>query len=302
MRANHSPARDPIMHNRRHTTIIRFLWVLITAVSVSVLVPADEPTPSADSMRGKEVGDVHEDNGLTMKLVWCPRGEFTMEVPGGQVQVIFSEGYWLGAFEVTQSEWVRVMATEPWKGRNRTKEGDRFPATWVDWEDSIRFCRKLTEQERMAGRLPRDWEYTLPTEAQWYRACTAGSETQFSFGDDESKLGEYAWFADNTTGAGEDYAHAVGQKKPNAWGLHDMHGNAAEWCRDHYVVSLTGGRDPEVTEPGADHVLRGDGWRYTAAGCRSTKRRGSDPSNRFADIGFRVALTRIRPAVNDPAR
>jgi formylglycine-generating enzyme required for sulfatase activity len=151
------------------------------------------------------------------------------------VKVFVTTGYWLGKYEVTQAEWKQLMRTEPWKGKNPTKDGDDSPATYVSWDDAMAFCRKLTEQERQSGRLPSDWEYNLPTEAQWERACRARAQTKFSFGDDASKLGEYAWFNGNAGNAGEQYAHRVGQKKPNPWGLCDMHGNVWEWCRDDYM-------------------------------------------------------------------
>src|SRR5580765_5268887 len=105
------------------------------------------------------------------------------------------------------------MKTEPWKAQRVTQQGADFPATWISWKDASDFCRKLTEQERQAGRLSNDWEYTLPTEAQWESACRARTETAFNFGNDESKLGDYAWFVDNTIEAGEFYPHRVGQKK-----------------------------------------------------------------------------------------
>jgi formylglycine-generating enzyme required for sulfatase activity len=273
-------------------------------------------------MIAKEPGQVRDDNELKMKSVWCPPGFVTMEQvealeepatkkdetadddsigePAPEprkrtaitpVKVFVTKGYWLGKFEVTQSEWKQVMATEPWQGKECTKEGDDFPATCVTWGEAIEFCRKLTELEQKAGRVPGGWEYTLPTEAQWERACRAGTKTNFSFGDEESKLGEYAWFSDNAARAGEEYAHRVGQKKPNPWGLHDMHGDVREWCRDWYGVKLPGGREPEVTKGGALRVIRGGSWSNVARGCRSAERFWYDPSNQYVLLGFRVALS-----------
>ncbi len=270
--------------------------------------PQIAATPAVDAMRGKEPGEVRDDNGLKMKLVWCPPGEFTMgssiSVQGRskdeeQADVTLTQGYWLGKYEVTQSEWKQVMKTEPWKEKAFNKVGADYPATFVSWNDAIDFCRKLTKQERQAGRLPNDWEYTLPTEAQWERACRARTETRFSFGDDESKFGEYGWFLDNTWNADEKYAHPVGQKKANPWGIHDMHGNVWEWCRDVYSKQLPGGRDPEVkpdekTE-GSKRVYRGGGWDFVAAGCRSGDRRSFQPASRIGNDGFRPALSAVRP-------
>ena len=295
--------------------------------------PGDKPpAPAADPMRGKVPGDVRDDNGLKMKFVWCPPGFLTMEQvevvrePAAEkdeqtdddvvdpkdepapeprlttkitpVRVFLSKGYWLGKYEVTQSEWKEVMKTEPWKGEVSTKEGADFPATNFSWDDAVDFWRKLTEQERQAGRLPKDWEYTLPTEAEWEYACRARTQTKFSFGDDESKLGDYAWFRDNSWNAGELYAHRVGQKKANPWGLFDMHGNVSEWCRDVYADKLPGGRDPKVKPDektsGSRREFRGGGWSDDAAVCRSAYRPRPVPSPRGTTLGFRLALSCVQ--------
>jgi formylglycine-generating enzyme required for sulfatase activity len=326
------------MHQQRQSLRLP-LMVGILAVSASLPATeskpddADKPaSPAADSMTGKEPGQVRDDNALKMKLVWCPPGFFTMESievitepdvtkndkPDGRdvlpnderqrkpqqskrvrpVKVFLSKGYWLGKYEVTQSEWKCVMETEPWNGQEFTKEGADYPATFVSWNDATHFRRKMTEQERQAGRLKNDWEYTVPTEAQWERACRARTETRFSFGDDESKLGNYAWYIEDGVQPREAFAHRVGQKKANPWGLFDMHGNVWEWCRDAYTIKLPGGRDPEVspdeTTGTSSRVFRGGSWYSAAADCRSGYRDWSQPGNRFSRFGFRVALSVVR--------
>jgi formylglycine-generating enzyme required for sulfatase activity len=312
------------------------ILVAVACLPVSESKP-DEPNkaekPAADSMLGKKAGEIRDDNGLKMKLVWCPRGFVTMEnvevttepaakkedkpnndddgvdpneepafKPRQTIIVTpvktFVSHYWLGKYEVTQSEWKQVMKTEPWKNQEFTKEGADYPATWVTWDDATEFCRRLTEQDRQGGRLSNNWEYTLPTEAQWERACRARTETMFSFGDDASKLGDYAWFWDNAQNSGEPYAHRVGQKKPNPWGFCDMYGNVWEWCRDVFVEKLPGGRDPEVkadekTE-GSIRVYRGGSWRHNAARCRFGGRNRIYPVERSSRLGFRVALSPVR--------
>ncbi len=207
-------------------------------------------TPSAQSMPGNEAGQTRNDNAVKMTLVWCPPGPFKLDRPKqvydrranyDRIDGVVTQGFWLGKYEVTQWEWKDVMQTEPWKGEAGVSEGVHFPATFVGWGDAMHFCRNLTDIERKAGRLPKGWEYNLPTEAQWGRACGAGTETTFSFGNDASKLGEYAWFRDNFDGASKIYAHQVGQKKANPWGLFDMYGNVSEWVRDIYPNTLPNG-------------------------------------------------------------
>lgn len=255
-------------------------------------------------MIGKEAGQVRADNELRMPMVWCPRGFVRMEqieygkdgqiIDIKRVGAFVTQGYWLGKYEVTQAEWKQLMRTAPWKGQDNTKEGDDYPATWVDWDDTTEFCRRLTERERQAGRLPDGWKFDLPTEAQWERACRAHTETTYSFGDDASRLGEYAWFLDNAMSIGEQYAHRVGQKRSNSWGLHDMLGNVSEWCRDNYTTNLPGGRDPcviEIADPESRRVDRGGRWYTNAACCAAGLRAGTPPKMRIYAVGFRVALS-----------
>jgi formylglycine-generating enzyme required for sulfatase activity len=247
----------------------------------------------------RQVGEERDDNGLKMKLVWCPPGRFTMGSPpgqkdhsrdDGQVPVTLTQGFWLGKYEVTQSEFRRVTGNSPWSGQPYLKEGDAYPASYVTWNDADEFCRKLTEQERSAGRLATNERYRLPTEAEWEYACRAGTTTRYCFGDDERQLNEFAWFAENAINIGALYAHTVGSKKPNAFGLHDMHGNVWEWCADLYGNNLTGGNDPVGAASGTNRVSRGGGWDRIAAQCRSsTGGNGAPNGDRYGSLGFRVA-------------
>jgi formylglycine-generating enzyme required for sulfatase activity len=260
--------------------------------------PATGRKQSAAPFAGRRAGQTRNDNGLKTKLVWIPPGDFTMGSPKDekdrfytedQVQVSLSKGFWLGQHEVTQSEWRPVMHTTPWSGQDYVKEGDNYPATYVSWDDAMKFCEKLTDQEHNAGRLPAGWKYTLPTEAQWEYACRAGTKSRFSFNDDDSNLVGCAWSDKNAYRAGEKYAHQVAQKKPNPWGLSDMHGNVWEWCRDWYKKELLGGTDPQGPSGGSDRVNRGGGWLNSAKFCRSAFRGWDAPGRRFNDLGFRVA-------------
>ncbi len=155
----------------------------------------------------------------------------------------------------------------------------------------MEFCRKLTQQERAAGRLPEDWEYTLPTEAQWEYACRAGTTGAWA-----GELDAMAWYAKNSGNT----THPVGQKQPNAWGLYDMHGNVWEWCRDWYADKLPGGAvtDPVGAASGAFRVYRGGGWWLPADYCRSAYRNWSSPGDRGNDVGFRLALSAVRLGVS----
>jgi len=260
---------------------------------------------AAETMTGQAAGQLRDDNALKMALLWCPAGEFTTEgnqatAKGAYVSVVLTRGFWLGKYEVTQAEWKQVMRTEPWadpaileltqvEGDAAPKVGNKFPVTFVRWEDAQVFCRKLSERERTAGRLAAGWEYTLPSDAQWERACRAGTDGPFSFGDDASRLADYAWLL----GTREDYAHPVGLKKPNPWGFHDLHGNVAEWCRDWYDESTRGGREPEGGRPNQYRcrVIRGGSWSDGAEYCQSAFRSGGPDETRTATLGFRVALT-----------
>ena len=255
-----------------------------------------------DSMFGKKVGEVRSLTNHPIKFCWCPPGSFRMGSPESdksadddekpQVDVTLSQGFWLGQTEVTQGQWKSVMGTEPWVelgDTDRYKAGAAYPAVYINYEDALAFCRKLTSQERRAGRLPSDWKYQLPTEAQWECACRAGTETRYSFGEDASNLGDYAWFDENAWDLDEKYAHRVGQKRSNRWGLRDMHGNVWEWSRDIWADKLAGGRDPLVTSGGSVRVLRGGCWGSAARGCRSANRNGRYPSYWFSSLGFRLA-------------
>ncbi len=240
------------------------------------------------------------DEDLKLKLVWCPPGKFVSGAsegqqeprPGIRNEVILARGFWIGETEVTQKQWKGVVGTTPWRGRKDAKDGDSYPVSWVDYEDAINFCTKLTIRERRAKRLKADEEYRLPTEAEWEYAARGGRSTEFSFGDDAAAIGEYAWYRKNTVGVGEPFAHHVRQKKPNPWGLYDVHGNVDEWCRGRddngRIVSLQG-KAPQVPESGIDRVYRGGSWYEDASACRTGSRAWGEPDFRWGALGFRVA-------------
>ncbi len=254
-------------------------------------------------------------NSIGMKLKLIPAGTFMMGSPPDekgsedderQHQVTISQPYYMGVYEVTQAQYQKVMGKNPshFQGdavaikipakkhpqTGRTIEEAKivpvdtsnYPVELVSWEDAVAFCEKLSSlpSERAAGRV-----YRLPTEAEWEHACRAGSKTAYSFGNDASSLGEYAWIIDNSGGK----THAVGQKQPNAWGLYDMHGNVWEWCMDRYGDYPRGSvTDPVGASSGSRRVARGGSWVNTAEDCRSSDRNGGIPSSRINVSGFRV--------------
>ena len=250
-------------------------------------------------------------------MVFIPPGTFRMGSPtnevdrweweGPQTAVTISRGYWMGKFEVTQGEYLAVMGINPsWFNGDRTAENWQDygtdlsrPVESVSWFDATAYCAALTEQERAAGRIAANAVYRLPTEAEWEYACRGWTSTRFSYGDDPgyTNLTNYAWYRDNSEGQ----THPAGQKLPNPWGLHDMHGNVFEWCQD-WFGDYPGGiaLDPQGPSTGSDRVIRGGGWRGWvvwgyARYCRSALRFDLYPVDGYGLIGFRAVLAPGQP-------
>jgi formylglycine-generating enzyme required for sulfatase activity len=187
------------------------------------------------------------------------------------------------AMEVTQAQWNVVMDTTPWKGQRFVREGANYPAVCVSWDDTIAFCKKLSEKE---GKT-----YRLPTEAEWEYACRAVTETAWSFGDDKKKIGDYACFGAKAWTSLKRYAQQVGLKKPNAFGLYDMHGNVWEWCHDYFSKDYyrqSPEKDPTGPVSGSLRVLRGGAWSDASRFSRSACRGRNDAAYRSVSIGFRL--------------
>jgi formylglycine-generating enzyme required for sulfatase activity len=232
-----------------------------------------------------------------------PAGEFDMGSPENedgrdteeqQHKVIITKPFLLGKTPVTQGQWKAVMSGNPSLFK---KVGDNAPVERVSWDDAVEFCKRLTEQERAAGRLPEGYAYALPTEAQWEYACRAGGSGAYGRMEDgkEGDLDKMGWYPYNSNGT----THPVAQKKPNAWGLYDMHGNVWEWCADWYAddyYARSPAADPSGPDSGSVRVSRGGSRSSIAPHCRSAFRGESAPSNRDNHYGFRLAL---RPVLGD---
>lgn len=233
-----------------------------------------------------ELGDPFV-NSIGMVLVPIPAGDFLMEGElGGDENlhlVTITKPFHLGAYEVTQEQYQKVMGENP---SNSNFKGPNSPVDSVTWHDAVEFCRRLSDrpEEKAAGHV-----YRLPTEAEWEYGCRTYTRKAYTFGDDENQLDQYAWFDENS---GET-THPVGEKKPNPWGLYDMYGNVREWCQDWYgdypSESQTDPTGPTTGSYGSYRVVRGGSWNGYARSCQSGNRGWNDPSDRNNSMGFRVA-------------
>ncbi|SPD76063.1 conserved exported hypothetical protein [uncultured Desulfobacterium sp.] len=238
-------------------------------------------------------------NSIGMKFILIQAGKFMMgskltpeeikEKYGGdakwyndespQHEVTITTSYYIQSTEVTQGQWKAVMGVNPSGLKNC---GVTCPIEKVSWFDVEEFINRLNQKEDTNT-------YRLPTEAEWEYACRAGSSTEFYFGDDKNKLEYYAWNNSNS----DDWTHRVNLKRPNAWGLYDMHGNVWEWCQDWYSEYPSGPvTDPAGPETGSQRVSRGGSWRSAAMFCRSPHRYGVDPNFRRPTRGFRLVKNR----------
>ena len=265
-------------------------WSLATGAAGQATQPATQsatsPATQTSTQPAKEL-TLDLGNKVTMKLALIPAGKFMMGSPAGEKDRVDSEGpqrevtisnaFYMGIYHVTQEQYEQVMGKNP-----SNFKGAQNPVEQVSWDDAVEFCKALSKK---AGKT-----VSLPTEAQWEYACRAGSKTRFSYGDDDDygKLGDYAWYTKNS----DNKTHPVGQKKPNDFGLYDMHGNVLQWCSDWYAESYANANktDPMGPASGSDRVLRGGCWYGDPDRCRSAYRRWFTPDNRHYGVGFRVSV------------
>jgi formylglycine-generating enzyme required for sulfatase activity len=265
-------------------------------------------------------------NSLGMEFKLLPGGTFTMGEGDAAsqkskrglaareaVEVTLTKSFELGVYEVTQEQYKNVMGSYagrwlfPKPGKSSRFKGPHYPMGGVAWSAAVEFCRRLSAREKSANYV-----YRLPTEAEWEYACRAGTTTQYSFGDSDSELGDYAWYEANTAiinGVSTTFtAHPVGRKKPNAWGLYDMHGNIQEHCQDWHRLALVDGKlvspagaatqkvsmiDPTGPSSGSHHVTRGGNYGVPPDFCRSASHSLSF-GRREDSQGFRVLRSSIK--------
>ncbi len=276
----------------------------VTRVVISSEIPAPPPQVVDDGKvhtLGEEMSidlgpltGSNQNDRVKMEFVWVPPGEFMMGSVGEslvevyeswydetQHKVKLSKGFWMGKYEVTQEQWEKVT------GRNPSYFiGAKLPVERVSHKDLERFFEQLNY---MSQQIAKEGSARLPTEAEWEYACRAGTTNRYNTGDTEADLAAAGWYSGNS----ESKTHEVGQKKPNAWGLYDMHGNVWEWCEDWYIENYYKTSplvDPKGPSSGIiGYVIRGGSWGYDPVGCRSAIR--NNAYDGFYGIGFRIVIS-----------
>ncbi len=232
---------------------------------------------------------VHVTNSIGMTFALIPPGEFSMGSPAEEEwhrddevlhRVTLSKAFYMGTTEVTQKQWNALMDENP-----SFCTGDELPVETVTWKQAVEFCGKLSEKE---GKT-----YRLPNEAEWEYACRAGTVTPFHTGQtirpDEANYDGTKTYAGGPKGVFREETTEAGSFAPNAWGLHDMHGNVWEWCADWYAAYPEGeATDPIGPDKGDRRIIRGGCWVNFPAVCRSANRGNVPPVSWNFHLGFRV--------------
>ncbi|WP_292469510.1 formylglycine-generating enzyme family protein [Methanolobus sp.] len=280
------------MNKRLYLTFIICIILAVTVIGsgctdsddTGIDEESEEPADVQSVPEETEVDDGTFTNSIGMEFVKIPAGEFIMGAPEEELysdkderpvhEVTIADEFYIGVYEVTQKQWEAVMGDNP-----SNFVGDDLPVERVSWADVNIFVDKLNEMENTDS-------YRLPTEAEWEYVAKAGTETAFSYGDDESMLADYGWYDDNS----EDKTRPVGMKQANPWGLYDIHGNVAEWVLDEYHSNYqkapTDGS--EWTNGVNRRVFRGGSWDNAESNCRSSHRDSIGEGSRTNYIGFRL--------------
>ncbi len=242
-----------------------------------------------------KTAEVSLPGGVKIQLCFCPHGSFTMGSPAAeaertnvenQVKVNLTQAFWLARTEFTQAQWRAIL------GANGSHfKGDNMPADTISWEAAQACIAELN------AKVPlKDWVWALPTEAQWEYGCRAGTSTPFSFGavlnGEEANCDGTVPYGTTSKGPSLQKTAPVGSYAPNAWGLHDMHGNVSEWCADAYSDELLGGTNPTGPDTSSARVHRGGSWGSSASRSRSASRYWAVPEHGNSQVGFRPALVR----------
>ena len=230
-------------------------------------------------------------NSIGMKFVWIRPGSFLMGNPKDEKKgfneplhrVTLTKGFYMGVFAVTQEEWAQVIDTLPSEFRGEKN----LPVENVSWDE----CQAFIKELRTKDKKP----YRLPTEAEWEYACRAGTKTQFHFGDTigRDQVNYDCWYpyGNDKRDVRREKTTPVGTFPANAWGLHDMHGNVAQWCQDWYgQIPPKEVVDPQGPNTGVHRVLRGGSWGHGALFCRSAYRGCREPEHRSSCFGFRLCF------------
>ncbi|CAK0738253.1 formylglycine-generating enzyme [Gammaproteobacteria bacterium] len=261
---------------------LRFLWAVffLTHEIIGMAIDVVEPLPTFI-------------NSIGMEFVRIPSGSFLMgndraqpldEFPRHQVTI--SKPFYLGKYEVTQTQWEAIMESNPSKFK-----GEHQPVEYVSWDEVQRFILLLNTKERTTA-------YRLPTEAEWEYAAKAGTTTGWYWGNNLNAVNRYEWYEENSN----EQTHPVGKLQPNPWGLDDMLGNVMKWTQDRYddaYYSFSPSTDPTGPEEGESRVYRGANWLVCAANIRPELRGYATPDDLGRTIGFRVAMTLVPIATVD---
>jgi formylglycine-generating enzyme required for sulfatase activity len=273
-------------------SLVRWLGFSCVSAIVGAALAADPPGPPAtpDEVLKRFVAEFVQLTPGTDKFPASFAMGSVGDAPDAEkpaVTVTLRQPFAVARYEVTQELYQTIVGRNPskWKGRRNSVE-------MVSWEEANEFCRKATAELRRRKLIREEEEVRLPSEAEWEYACRAGSKTAYSFGDKAADLRDYAWFTGNAKGNDPP----VGKKKPNAWGLFDMHGYVWEWCADAWSPThkdaATDGR-PRVNKEVRERVLRGGSWADDADHCRSAFRHHKPLDFRSDAVGFRC----VRAAV-----